>query len=285
MPILLDRSELRRHLPDVGPTFSGGLRDPSAGHVDQRKATAYFAHVARSKGAVVLEHVAVREIERGESGFRIITETNEMRGASVVIAAGVWSSSLAAQLGLILPIAVRRNHALRSAPVRAVTDAVIVAPQPETGHVVIRQLRDGGLTMSGFRRTEWVDVRVADGLNQAASRETFEAATRVLPLLSSTPILARWSGLNDVTPDEVPFLGADPRVPGLFIATGFSGHGFAIAPAVGAALGELIARGDKRHDLGAFSVDRFAGVDTAAALSRLTGIPSAGLLQPGPRGG
>ena len=42
-----------------------------------------------------------------------------------------------------------------------------------------------------------------------------------------------WGGLIDVTPDAVPVIGEVARIPGFFLATGFSGHGFGIGPARG----------------------------------------------------
>ena len=53
-------------------------------------------------------------------------------------------------------------------------------------------------------------------------------------------IVDRWAGLIDVTPDAVPVISAMPAVPGFFIASGFSGHGFGIGPGAGHLMADLV---------------------------------------------
>ena len=52
---------------------------------------------------------------------------------------------------------------------------------------------------------------------------------------------ARWSGLIDVMPDAVPVIGEVPRLPGFFLGTGFSGHGFGIGPGAGRMIADLVS--------------------------------------------
>jgi glycine/D-amino acid oxidase-like deaminating enzyme len=50
-----------------------------------------------------------------------------------------------------------------------------------------------------------------------------------------------WGGFVDATPDAVPVIGEVPRLPGFFIASGFSGHGFGIGPGAGRLIADLVA--------------------------------------------
>jgi len=61
----------------------------------------------------------------------------------------------------------------------------------------------------------------------------------------------------DVTPDAVPTLGEDPKQPGLFMATGLSGHGFGIGPAIGRIVADLVRGQSPGHDLSRFRASRF----------------------------
>jgi len=63
--------------------------------------------------------------------------------------------------------------------------------------------------------------------------------------------------LIDVTPDAVPVLGEDHRVPGLYLATGLSGHGFGIGPAIGRIMADILRGHSPGHDLGRFRLNRF----------------------------
>lgn len=79
-----------------------------------------------------------------------------------------------------------------------------------------------------------------------------------LPKLSDVAITHSWAGMIDTTPDFVPVIDHAPSLPGLTIATGFSGHGFGIGPAVGRILTALLQGEDAGHDLSRFSFARFS---------------------------
>lgn len=61
----------------------------------------------------------------------------------------------------------------------------------------------------------------------------------------------------DVTPDAMPVISAVNQIPGLYLSSGFSGHGFGIGPAAGEATAELILGNPTKVDLAAFSMARF----------------------------
>jgi sarcosine oxidase subunit beta len=67
-----------------------------------------------------------------------------------------------------------------------------------------------------------------------------------------------WSGVEGYLPDLLPVIGWSGTTPGLAHAFGFSGHGFQMAPGVGAAVAELIADGTSKTPTDAFSITRFA---------------------------
>jgi glycine/D-amino acid oxidase-like deaminating enzyme len=86
-------------------------------------------------------------------------------------------------------------------------------------------------------------------------------AADLFPQLEGVRPVERWAGMIDVTPDEIPVLGPVDGFDGLFLATGFSGHGFGIGPAAGYVMAQL-ARGEQPVvDLAAFRLERFAEGD------------------------
>lgn len=84
-----------------------------------------------------------------------------------------------------------------------------------------------------------------------------ERLPKRFPELAGVGIAEAWAGMIDVTPDAVPYLGEDHRMPGLFYATGLSGHGFGIGPAVGKLTADLVAGASPGHDLTRFRTSRF----------------------------
>jgi glycine/D-amino acid oxidase-like deaminating enzyme len=85
------------------------------------------------------------------------------------------------------------------------------------------------------------------------------AKARVLyPFLAEAKPAQQWAGIIDTTPDELPVLGPVAALPGLFLATGFSGHGFGIGPGTGAVMAEIVTGGTPAVDLSALRYARFS---------------------------
>ena len=80
----------------------------------------------------------------------------------------------------------------------------------------------------------------------------------MLPSLPRLQIARSWAGYIDATPDLVPVLGEVPGLRGLVLATGFSGHGFAMGPIAGRLVSELIVDGKTSLDIAGFRFSRFA---------------------------
>jgi glycine/D-amino acid oxidase-like deaminating enzyme len=94
------------------------------------------------------------------------------------------------------------------------------------------------------RPSPFETTRVLDPTpNAAMNREALAAMIRLHPGFREVPVVQEWGGYIDVTPDVVPYISPVGTLPGLTIATGFSGHGFGIGPAAGR-LAALLAIGE-----------------------------------------
>ena len=106
---------------------------------------------------------------------------------------------------------------------------------------------------SPFERHRVLDPRPSErGIDQAWSR-----LTHAFPVFAQASILQSWAGYIDVTPDAMPVMDAVPRLPGLYLASGFSGHGFGIGPAAGEAMAQLIQGRMPAIDLHPFRYGRY----------------------------
>lgn len=94
--------------------------------------------------------------------------------------------------------------------------------------------------------------------NRTLSNRALAAAIRAFPALAGAEIAQRWAGYIDVTPDAVPVISAVSRVPGFYLASGFSGHGFGIGPAAGRLMADLITNRAPLVDPTPFRFDRFS---------------------------
>lgn len=86
----------------------------------------------------------------------------------------------------------------------------------------------------------------------------WDNARAAFPVLQSAQIAQSWAGLIDVTPDAIPVISPVEDSPGLFIATGFSGHGFGIAPGAGRLMADLVTGAAPVVDPRAFRLSRFS---------------------------
>ncbi len=89
-------------------------------------------------------------------------------------------------------------------------------------------------------------------------RRSWAAARRAFPVLQRAELLQSWAGLIDVTPDAVPVMSPVDDLPGLHIATGFSGHGFGIGPGAGRLMADLVTGAPPVVDPSAFRLSRFS---------------------------
>ena len=94
--------------------------------------------------------------------------------------------------------------------------------------------------------------------NPAKVRRSLAELQRVLPSLPPLGIARSWAGYIDAAPDLVPVLGEVPGLRGFLLATGFSGHGFAMGPIAGRLVSELILDGKPSLDIAGFRFSRFA---------------------------
>ncbi|MEO0618883.1 MAG: FAD-binding oxidoreductase [Pseudomonadota bacterium] len=103
---------------------------------------------------------------------------------------------------------------------------------------------------------EDVELRGAPADHKTLNR-ALRAIVRDFPALAKTPIVETWSGTIDVTPDALPIIDAASGHAGLFFATGFSGHGFGIAPAAGELAADLLRGTAPNVDPAPFRITRF----------------------------
>lgn len=106
-------------------------------------------------------------------------------------------------------------------------------------------------------------------VNTRKVAQNIEQFRALFPHLAGLKLARSWAGRIDLTPDVIPIIDRPDPQRGLFVAAGFSGHGFALGPSVGKQLAEWIADGRPSLDLKAFRLSRFAEGDVNRAKQAL----------------
>jgi len=109
-------------------------------------------------------------------------------------------------------------------------------------------------SISPFEQHRVLDPRPSRrGVEQAWQR-----LVQAFPVFANARIAQSWAGYIDVTPDAMPVMDAVPGVDGMYLASGFSGHGFGIGPAAGEAMAQLVTGLTPSIDLHPFRYGRYA---------------------------
>lgn len=118
------------------------------------------------------------------------------------------------------------------------------------GRPLLEDLRRGSAASGRYGRAE-------PTVNTSNLRRAHQRLGELVPAWRGLPIVRSWAGYIDGTPDGIPVIGTVGELYGLIIATGFSGHGFGIGPAVGMTVSELVLTGHTDIDLEPFRLSRF----------------------------
>jgi glycine/D-amino acid oxidase-like deaminating enzyme len=107
--------------------------------------------------------------------------------------------------------------------------------------------------ISPFEKTRVLEPAIdAEWLGQAIHN-----LTATFPELKGIRVVQAWAGLIDTTPDLVPVITEARTIPGLIIASGFSGHGFGLGPGAGKLVSQMVLNETPYCDIAPFSLSRF----------------------------
>jgi sarcosine oxidase subunit beta len=276
---LVDHTEIRALAPALSERVLAGSYSPADGQADPPRTTRAFAQAAIRWGATCWTATECRTLlaEHGRiAGVR--TSRGDVFASAVVLAAGAWSDGLAATVGMRLPIRTRALQMLLSTP--APKDLL----RPVLGSVArplsLKQLHDGAFFIGGGWPGDASADRRTYRLREDSQRGSWATASELVPAVAQQRIAQVWCGLEAESYDEIPFIGSVPSLEGLVLALGFSGHGFALSPAVGRAVADLLA-GKPVLALDGLSPARMASFDPAHVAAFLaepqsSGAPKAG---------
>ena len=107
--------------------------------------------------------------------------------------------------------------------------------------------------VSPFERVRVLDPEPSRGVLEQGQRNL----QRAFPAFAEAKIAGSWAGLMDVTPDAVPVISEVASIPGFFIASGFSGHGFGIGPGAGQLMADLVMNAKPLVDPAPYRLSRF----------------------------
>ena len=234
--------------------LSGATFCPSDGLAGPSEVTFGYAEAARRQGVLVVEACPVDTfLCRGAMVEGVVTSRGEVRSLRTVLCTGPWAGIVGAAAGVHIPVQPSRRHVFVAEPFAGINRKTPMVIDFHTSFYFHPE-GDGALFGMG-------DPNEVPGFSTAVDwtfldRVSAVAARRWPPLLEAR-IKKAWAGLYELTPDSQPLVGPVPGRDGLWVAAGFSGHGFMMAPVLGKWLAMWMVNGAQPVDLAAFAPDRF----------------------------
>jgi sarcosine oxidase subunit beta len=255
--------------------LKGGRVCARDGYGSPLDALAGFAAAAALEGVKLVEHVRAESliVEAG----RVVgahTSDGDVRADRVLLATGAWTAPLAATAGVQVPIWPYRRSIMEAAGPFPTLTGIPLVVEWESGFHFRPYSKNGGGAQRFAMPNLTADGAVEKGPAGAPSefgepRDALEVPLQLEPWVKARgawrmepfadlKITDQWSCNYEMTPDDHPIVGAVPGTPGLYIAAGFSGHGFMHAPATAQLIVEEMLDGKATLlDIADLSIERF----------------------------
>ena len=232
--------------------------EPESGYADPYSVTTGYANAARERGARVRSNSPVTGVEiTGDRVSAVLTEDGRVETPIAVVATGPWSGPFLSSIGVDVPLRpIRHQVIMLRRPQDIVPDHPIIgdvvydmSPRPDVGNI----------TLIGVGEDEDAEPESFNqGVDMPMVERSFANLTRRMPGMASALFRGGWSGLFTTTPDWHPVLDRVEGIEGLYLAVGFSGHGFKLSPMVGVVMAELITEGRATSvDISELNLKRF----------------------------
>ncbi len=236
-----------------------GAYSPSDGHATPDSVVQGYAAGARACGARLASDCAVLEIvvESGEIRA-VVTTRGTIETGIVVCAAGAWSRACGALVGVDLPVTPLRRQVLFTEAIPALPPRLPMTIDFATSFYFHREGPGVLMGMPAPGEQPGFDAEASEDWIPAL----LEVAERRAPVLARVGIKGSWSGFYELTPDHNALIGESPGASRFLYATGFSGHGFLQAPAVGEVVRDLVLGREPPVDVAPLSAERFSRPDS-----------------------
>ena len=254
----LDIEEIKRRYPYINlDGFIGGVFGPQDGKLHHDIVVYGYARSFLKMDGEIYQYTPVTDIlvkDNRVVGINLGNKTVETR--EVVVAAGEGSKILLEDIGIDLPIRIIRKELYVSEPYSLFLDPLVIDTREDSRGLYISQSPRGELMGSIDYPEAYNDFSHETTLTHYL--EYSKLLGRLIPILRYSTIMRCWSGNYVSTPDNSHIMGRDDEWPeGLYVVTGFSGHGFMMAPYTGYLMAKYLIREEMPREMAPYTPDRF----------------------------
>lgn len=245
----LNPDDVKARAPELKPDITGALSLTGTGHVTNPYKVCKGLHDAFTGAGGRTLRADVRQIATdADGGFRLEMGLDTLTADKVIVAAGAWSSSLAAQLGSPVPLDTERGYSVTADGWRGRFDVSIASLERMT----IMTPMDCGLRITGFVEFGGLDLPP----RQRSLNRLKQHLRELVPEIDLRDA-AEWMGFRPSLPDHLPVIGRAPAHPNAIFAFGHQHLGLTLAGVTADIVTALAADCDLPVDIRPFRPDRF----------------------------
>ncbi len=223
------------------------------GHLNPFKMTDAYMQAAKKLGVTFNffeEALEIMTVNHKVIGVRTNKDTYNTN--IVVNAAGGYSKEVGLMAGIDIPVYSENHQILATEPIEKMQGPMVMS---FSKNIYCQQVPHGSFLMGRS------DPNVEKG-HQIHSTWQFldemaKTAIHIMPVLGNLRVVRQWGGSYNMSPDRQPIISATDELQGFFVACGFSGHGFMLAPMTGVLLSEIILGEPTSVDVTALDIKRF----------------------------
>ncbi len=236
---VIDLSEVKRLAPTiVTKDLLAAVHDPLAGKASPFDLVLQSWRFLVEKGCKVLMGVEAKKIlMSGGKVLGVETSAGFIESRAVVLAAAYDTVKMLKSLNISVPIEPVPKHAFITEAYRDLFKPLII--DWSTSSYVV-QTHHGNFLVGS-------EIPEKPGDKPLSRLEFLRKASKVwtkyFPWMKEAYLLRYWTGYYDTTPDHHPIIGPLDGLEGLYVAAGFSGHGFMMSPSVGEVMADWITEG------------------------------------------
>ena len=240
---------------------------PTDGQANPSDITQSLARGARMSGVKIFEDTPVTRIIIEDGRIKgVETPGGTIECEKVVLCCGQWTRTLAATVGVNVPLISVEHQYMVTEQIPGVTSNLPTLRDPD--RLTYWKEEVGGLVWGGYEPNPkpWAQNGIPEGFHFELLTSDYdhysqfmENAIARVPALETAGVKQLINGPESFTPDGNFILGEAPEQPGIFIGAGFNAYGIAAGGGAGMALAEWVAKGDAPYDLWPVDIRRFGG--------------------------
>lgn len=226
------------------------------GHLNPFTTTDAFYKAAMKLGVSFYKQTTVEDINVLDGKITGVRTNKGTISCDVVVnAAGGYAKAIGEMAGVDIPVYSQNREILVTEPVEKMQGPMVIS---FSKNIYCQQTPHGAFIMGrGDQRPPGYETHSTWQFLDAMS----QTVTELLPPIGELRVIRQWGGLYNMSPDHQPIISGSKDVEGFYMACGFSGHGFMLAPMTGLLLSEMILGEMPSMPLEDLALERFEGKD------------------------